>query len=54
MVKYRPPRLYTDSKGRYIKLNGKRINISSEMNNKQLVQIVLQNFQKQKEEIAKS
>ena len=48
MVKYRPPRLYTDSKGRYIKLNGKRINISSEMNNKQLVQIVLQNFQKRK------
>jgi len=48
MKKTRPPRLYRDARGRYIKLNGKRIYIKSMMNNKQLVKVVINNFQKRK------
>ncbi len=46
--KPRPPRLYTDDKGRYIKLNGKKVYIKSTMSNKQLVKVVVNNFQKRK------
>lgn len=46
--KPRPPRLYTDQKGRYIKLHGKKIYVKSTMNNKQLVKVIVNNFQKKK------
>ena len=45
-TKNRPPRLYTDSKGRYVKLGGKKIYIKSNINNTQLVKVVLNNFRK--------
>src|SRR5574338_194076 len=46
--KPRPPRLYIDEKGRYIKLNGKKVYIKSTMSNKQLVKVVVNNFQKRR------
>ena len=45
--KPRPPRIYIDQDGkRYIKLNGKKVHIQSNISNEQLVRIVINNFQK--------
>src|SRR4051794_18325179 len=45
--KVRPPRVYMGKNGkRYIKVNGKKIYIQSNISNKQLVRIVINNFQK--------
>ena len=46
--KPRPPRVYVDEKGRYIKLKGKRVYIKSSLSNKQLINVVVNNFQKKK------
>ena len=43
--KVRPPRLYSDEKGRFIRLNGKKIYIKSMISNKQLVKVIVNNFQ---------
>src|SRR4051812_27855678 len=44
--KPRPPRLYSDAKGRYIKLKDKKIYIKSHINNKNLVKVIVNNFSK--------
>jgi hypothetical protein len=44
----RPPRIFYDEKGRYLKLNGKKVYIKSNISNQQLVNIVIHNFQTKK------
>jgi len=44
----RPPRLYTDKRGRYIRFKGEKIYITSPLTNKQLVRVVINNFEKGK------
>ena len=48
IMKGRPPRLYTDAKGRYVKIDGQKIYINSPINNKQLVKVIINNFRKYK------
>ena len=45
-TKNRPPRLYRDKKGRYIKLYGKKIYVNSPFGNQQLVKVIINNFEK--------
>jgi len=45
-IKNRPPRLYIDDKGRYIKIGKKKVYIKSNLTNNQLVKIVINNFLK--------
>ena len=51
----RPPRVFVDKKDRYIKSNGKKIYLKSNISNKQLVNIIIHNFEKRNdaEEIIK-
>jgi len=45
--KSRPPRVYQDSNGRrYIKAKNKKIYLNSNMTNKQLVKVIINNFKK--------
>jgi hypothetical protein len=45
--KPRPPRVYVGNDGkRYIKVNGKKVYIQSNISNEQLVKIIINNFQK--------
>jgi len=46
--KIRPPRLYSDEKGRYIKIKNKKVYIKSQINNKQLVNVIVNNFKRHK------
>ena len=46
-IKKRPPRIFIDQKGRYVKLNGKKVYIKSNISNKQLVRVI-NNFEKRK------
>ena len=48
IMKGRPPRLYTDAKGRYVKIDGQKVYINSPINNKQLVKVIINNFRKHK------
>src|SRR4051812_29568 len=42
----RPPRIFVDNKGRYIKFKGKRVYLESGLTNNQLVRVIINNFQK--------
>ena len=44
--KSRPPRLYTDEKGRYIKVKGQKTYIHSPLTSNQLVRVIINNFEK--------
>ena len=44
--KSRPPRLYTDKKGRYIKVKGQKTYIHSPLTSNQLVRVIINNFEK--------
>ena len=42
----RPPRIFVDNKGRYLKFKGKRVYLESGLTNNQLVRVIINNFQK--------
>lgn len=48
MVKNRPPRIYVNAKGKYVRVNNKRVYIKSGISNKQLVNVFVNSVQKRK------
>ncbi len=53
--KKRPPRLYVGKNGkRYIKLKGKKVYIKSKFDNKNLVRVIINNFQKRMKRLRKN
>src|SRR5690349_14016093 len=47
-IKARPPRLFSDRKGRYIRVNGQKTYIRSPISNQQLVNVIVGSFEKRK------